>query len=480
MMDRRVFLGRAGLAAAAWIGGRGTADAADGRKPNIVVILADDLTPDGIHALGNAEVKTPNLDRLISRGTTFTQAHIQGSWTGAVCVASRTMLMTGLPVWRAQTAAKVAGAAGRTWPQLMREAGYATSFTGKWHVTGLRSESVFDRVVRETPGMPKDKKEWYGRPVEGQPDPFRSWDTAGGGFWEGGRHWSEVQADDGIELLRSGAQGGRPQFLYLAFNAPHDPRQAPKEYLDLYPPGSVATPPNFTAVNADAAAMQSGPTLRDEALAPTPRTPFAIQAHRREYYAIISHLDAQIGRVLDAIAAGGEADHTWIFFAADNGLAIGRHGLMGKQNMYAHSARVPLVVVGPGVPAGERRDAPVYMQDLMATALDLAGARAPEGMAFRSLRPLLADARAPGRQHIYSAYITGQRMVTDGSHKLVLYPAVPRALLFDLKADPLETKDLSGEPAMMPVMKRLFSAFRKLQAETGDVLDVAKAFPELG
>ncbi len=479
-MNRREFLGRTGMAAAALWAGRGGARAADGRKPNIVVILADDLTPDGIHALGNPEVLTPNIDRLIARGTTFSQAHIQGSWTGAVCVASRTMLMTGLPVWRAQTAAKAVAEAGRTWPQLMREAGYATAFTGKWHVPAFKPGTVFDRAVRETPGMPKDKKEWYGRPVEGQPDPFRPWDDTQGGFWEGGRHWSEVQADDGIELLSSGARGDKPHFLYLAFNAPHDPRQAPKKYLDLYPPGSVATPPNFVAVNPDAEAMQSGPKLRDEALAPTPRTPFAIQAHRREYYAIITHLDAQIGRVLDAIEASGEADNTWIFFAADNGLAIGRHGLMGKQNMYGHSARVPLVVAGPGVPRGERRDMPVYMQDLMATALDLAGARPPEGMAFRTLRPLLADARAPGRPHLYSAYITGQRMVTDGRHKLVLYPAVPRALLFDLHADPLETKDLAGEASSRPVMKKLFAAFLDLQKETGDALDVTAKFPDLG
>lgn len=477
-MNRRAFLGRTGMAAAALCAGRGAS--AGGGRPDIVVILADDLTPDGIHALGNPEVKTPNLDRLIARGTTFTQAHIQGSWTGAVCVASRTMLMTGLPVWRAQRATKALAEAGRTWPQLMRSAGYATSCTGKWHVPAFKPDAVFDRAVRETPGMPKDKKEWYGRPVEGQPDPFRPWDDTQGGFWEGGRHWSEVQADDGIDLLTSGARGDKPHCLYLAFNAPHDPRQAPKEYLDLYPPGSVATPPAFVAVNPDAEAMQSGPKLRDEALAPTPRTPFAIQTHRREYYAIITHLDAQIGRVLDAIERGGRADNTWIFFAADNGLAIGRHGLMGKQNMYEHSMRVPLVVAGPGVPKGERRDAPVYMQDLMATALDLAGAPAPEGMAFRSLRPLLADAKAAHRPHLYSAYITGQRMVTDGTHKLVLYPAVPRALLFDLKADPLETKDLAGDPASRPVMKKFFAAFLGLQKETGDALDVAAKFPDLG
>lgn len=475
-MNRRSFLGRTGMAMAALCSGRGSA--ADGRRPDIVVILADDLTPDGIHALGNPEVKTPNLDRLVARGTTFTRAHIQGSWTGAVCIASRTMLMTGLPVWRAQSATKALADAGRTWPQWMRSAGYATSFTGKWHVPAFKPDAVFDRAVHETPGMPKDKKEWYGRPVEGQPDPFVSWDPAQGGFWEGGRHWSEVQADDGIELLTAGARGDRPHCLYLAFNAPHDPRQAPKEYLDLYPPGSVATPPGFAEVNPDAQAMQSGPKLRDEALAPTPRTPFAIQAHRREYYAIISHLDAQIGRVLDAIERGG-ADNTWVFFAADNGLAIGRHGLMGKQNMYEHSMRVPLVVAGPGVPQGERRDAPVYMQDLMATALDLAGAPTPEGMAFRSLRPLLADAGAPHRPYLYSAYVTGQRMVTDGAHKLVLYPAVPKALLFDLKADPLETKDLAGDPSVRPILRSLFAALLELQKETGDALDVAAVYPGL-
>jgi choline-sulfatase len=452
--------------------------AAQDTRPNILVLLADDLAPDGIRAWGNREVHTPNLDRLVERGLSFVQAYIQGSWTPAVCIASRAMLMSGQPLWRAQAEVRTRARSQTTWPQLLRAAGYFTAATGKWHVPGAQPEQLFETTVRITAGMPRDERHWYGRPVEGQPDPFCPWDPTAGGYWQGGRHWSEVQADDAIELIRTASTGSRPWFLYIAFNAPHDPRQSPKEFVDLYPPDQLQLPSNFRPSHDPDDAIGLGPKLRDEQLAPFPRTPYAIRHHRREYYAIISHLDAQIGRILAALDATRPTRPTWIFFSSDNGLAVGRHGLMGKQNMYQHSIRVPMVVVGPGVPSNRVCRAPVYMQDLTATILELAGVGVPRDWYWQSLTPFFRDPDRRGRDALYGAYLTFQRMVTDGTWKLVLYPPVRQARLFNLAEDPDELHDRSDDPVARLHGQRLVRRLLELQKETGDDLDLTRAVPE--
>ncbi len=172
--------------------------------------------------------------------------------------------------------------------------------------------------------------------------------------------------------MKEATQREEPFFMYLAFNAPHDPRQSPQSYLDRYPVEQVSVPENFQPLYPFADAIGCGKGLRDERLAPFPRTPHAVQVHRREYYALITHMDAQIGRILESLQATGKADNTWIFFSADHGLAVGQHGLLGKQNMYDHSVRVPFMVVGPNVAADRRIDEPIYLQDVMPTTLELA------------------------------------------------------------------------------------------------------------
>ncbi len=119
-----------------------------------------------------------------------------------------------------------------------------------------------------------------------------------------------------------------------------------------------------------------------------------MQVNRREYYAIISHMDDQIGRILDHLEATGQADNTYIFFGADHGLSVGHHGLIGKQSLFDHSMRVPFMAVGPGIPAGKKLDTPIYVQDVMATSLQLAGAERPAHVQFKSLMPVLKDGSA--------------------------------------------------------------------------------------
>jgi choline-sulfatase len=450
-------------------------------KPNILFLFADDQCHETIRALGHTDIETPNLDRLVRRGATFNHAYNMGSWSGAVCVASRTMLVTGRTLWRANAIYNSTDRerqAGVLWPQLMAQAGYRTYFTGKWHIQ-TDAAKCFDVARHIRAGMPKTVPESYNRPLAGRPDPWSPFDPSLGGFWEGGRHWSEVVADDTVDFLREAKGSGKPFFIYAAFNAPHDPRQSPKEYVAKYPLDRIAVPKNFLPTYPHADAIGCSHKLRDENLAPMPRTELAVKTHRQEYYALITHLDAQIGRILDALEKSGRADNTWIFFTADHGLAVGHHGLFGKQNMYDHSLRVPFIVAGPGVKAGARLPAPIYLQDVMATALDLAGAPRPAHVEFHSLLPLLRGEPSPAaRETIYGAYLELQRAVIHDGWKLIAYPKAGVLRLYHLTEDPDEMTDLADVPQQVKRKRDLFGRLLALQRELEDKLDLGAAFPE--
>jgi choline-sulfatase len=250
--------------------------------------------------------------------------------------------------------------------------------------------------------------------------------------------------------------------------------------VERYPLNRIKVPKNFLPEYPHKDHIGNSAKLRDENLAPFPRTEHAVRVHRREYYALITHLDAQIGRILDALEASGQADNTWIFFTADHGLAVGHHGLFGKQNMYEHSVRVPFIVAGPGVAKGKSNAAPIYLQDVMATTLELAGAAKPDHVFFHSLLPLL-DGRQQRSPYpsIYGAYLDLQRSVTHDGWKLILYPTVKVARLYHLAADPGEMRDLAADPAHADRRRALFARFRDLQRELADPLDLAAAFPHL-
>jgi choline-sulfatase len=442
-------------------------------KPNILVLLTDDQAVETIRALGDIDIDTPNLDRLVARGTTFTHAYNMGSYSHAVCVASRTMLMTGRSLWDAQRIhanADEERAAGRLWPQLLARDGYRTYFTGKWHIPADATQA-FDRVSHVRPGMPKDTPAGYSRPVAGQPDPWSPSDPAFGGFWEGGTHWTEVTADDAVGFLTEAKTRPEPFFMYVAFNAPHDPRQSPQAYVDRYPLERVSLPQPFLGEYPHNEAMGAGRTLRDERLAPFPRTEHAVKVHRAEYYALVTHLDDHIGRVLAALDESGKADNTWIFITSDHGLAVGRHGLFGKQNMYEHSIRVPFVVVGPEVAAGRKIATPIYLQDMMATTLEIAAVEKPEHVFFQSLLPQLRSEEAlPRYREIYGAYLDRQRAVVHGGYKLISYPKVDAVRLYHLAQDPEETRDLAKDPGHQQVREDLEQRLRRLQQTMDDPL----------
>ncbi|MGJ8725021.1 MAG: sulfatase-like hydrolase/transferase [Roseibacillus sp.] len=455
-----------------------------GAKPNILFIFSDDQCHDSIAALGNAEVQTPHLDGLVREGTSFTNAYNMGAWNGAVCIASRTMILSGRSLWHAQALDNKEGAEGliergETWPQLMKAAGYGTYFSGKWH-TKAQPERIFDVVRHKRPGMPNQTKTGYRRPLADGSDPWDAADPKFEGFWKGGKHWSEVVADDAELFFEEAAKKEEPFFFYLAFNAPHDPRQAPQEYLDRYPADGMKVPASFLPQYPHMGAMgllgkEGKSVLRDENLAPLPRNEQMVQVHRREYYALISHMDTQIGRILAALEASGERDNTMIIFSADHGLGVGEHGLLGKQNMYEHSVKPPMVLVGPGIPANERREALVHLQDVLATTLELAEVERPGFVEFESLLPLAKGAAgARGREWMLGSYINAQRMIRVGDEKLIVYPRSETVRFFNLKSDPHEMKDLADDEGQKVRMGELLEQLKKELKALGDPLDLSE------
>ncbi len=451
--------------------------------PNILFIFADDQTFNGINRNGNDEVITPNLDRLCESGVTFTHAYNMGAWNGAVCVASRAMLNSGRFIWRAKELSDIKYSGikeqGKLWSQLMSENGYDTYMTGKWHVS-IPSDSVFMLTGHTRAGMPRTVPEAYNRPLSEKDTTWLPWHTKWGGYWEGGKHWSEVVADEAIGFIDSSLVRPGPFFIYAAFNAPHDPRQSPREYVEMYPLENISLPASFIPEYPYKDAMGCPATLRDERLAPFPRTPYSVKVHIQEYYAIITHMDQQIGRIIKHLEETGQDKNTYILFSADHGLGCGKHGLLGKQNMYDHSMRVPLIIAGPDIPRNEKRNIQVYLQDLMATSLDLAGIDKPEYIDFNSLLPAIKDPGLPGPYYsIYGAYMNLQRMIRTDRYKLIFYPNAGIYRLYDMINDPDELTDIAGNPDNINIIMDLSKYFQEQQDIMTDTLDMSRFYPDL-
>ena len=454
-----------------------------GDKPNILFIFSDDQTYLGINALGNPEVITPALDRMVESGVTFTHAYNMGAWGGAVCVASRSMLNTGRMLFRSKEAHDIKyrgyNDGNMLWSKMLEQSGYDTYMTGKWHVS-IGAKKIFNTVGTVRGGMPGTVPESYHRPLSEADTTWLPWHTKYGGFWEGGKHWSEIVADEAISFIDSSANSDNPFFMYVAFNAPHDPRQSPREYVEMYPLENISLPESFLEEYPYKVEMGCPPGLRDEMLAPFPRTDYSVRVHLQEYYAIITHMDQQIGRIIDHLKATGQDENTYILYSSDHGLGCGRHGLLGKQSMYDHSMRVPLLIIGPDIPENRKLEMQVYLQDLMATSLDLACVEKPEYVDFNSLMPLIdgSEKKSPYSE-IYGAYTNRQRMIRSGSYKLIFYPEAGVYRLYDMLNDPAEINDLAGLPEKIDVIKDLASRFRAQQISLGDTLDIVSRFPDI-
>jgi arylsulfatase A-like enzyme len=460
-INRRQMMGMMGAAAlAAAIPGPGLGADAGGR-PNILFILTDDQRFDTLGALNNPAVRTPNIDRLVRGGTSFTHCFIQGSRQGAVSICSRSMILTGRSLFRSPQ-----NPAARDelslWPAVFRDAGYTTWFAGKWH----------NAPWSLTRGFARGGSVFFGGMADHVKLPVQDFSPEGNyspaGRRPAGRFSCELFSDDAARFLE-GYREPNPFFMLISYMAPHDPRMAPAEYAAMYPPDSIELPGNFLPEHP----FDNGELkVRDEMLASFPRTGREIRQHIAGYYAMITHMDHHIGRVLDGLEKSGHAKNTIIIFAGDNGLAVGQHGLMGKQSMYDHSLRVPLVMSGPGIARGRTVDALVNLQDLFPTACELAGLPRPGTCESPSLAPLLAGSARAVRECVFGAYRDVQRMVRTDQYKLIVYPKVGRIQLFDMRADPLEKQDLSADPVHAQALARLKELLRQCQREAGDPLEL--------
>ena len=451
-------------------------------QPNILFFFTDDQRFDTIAALGNDEILTPNLDALVARGTAMTSAYIPGGTSGAVCMPSRAMLMTGRTLFHIEREGQDIPPDHVMLGECLQQAGYATFGTGKWHNgPAAYARSFTDGGEIMSGGM---NDHWNVPACDFHPDGdypqprelharFGSLRVRLNQRYDhvGRKHSSELFCDETIDFLRNRRPEGTPFFAYVSFMAPHDPREMPSEFLNLYDPDRITLPANFLPEHPfDNGALR----IRDELLAGFPRTEAEVRRHIADYYAMITHADAQIGRVLEALDEIGEADNTLIVFAGDNGLAVGRHGLMGKQSLYEHSIHVPLLFAGPGVPAGETRDAFCYLLDIFPTLCDLTGVDIPATVEGRSLAPVLQDAGAAIRERLIFAYTRIHRGARDGRHKLIEYAVDGKRTtqLFDLIDDPHERNNLADDPAHAGPLAALRTEMRRWRDEFDDTADV--------
>lgn len=440
-------------------------------RPNVLFVVADDLRWDAIGCAGNDVVRTPALDRLADRSCQFTRAYNMGSEHGAVCVPARGMIHSGRSLFRLDGPRGIP-VDDPTLPGQFSQAGYRTIGTGKWHnepesfnACFEDGRDVFFGGMANHWNVPVTDRHPLGEYPRDRPHPQDPGDTRGiQPFrqilerYSSGTHSSELFASAMIEELQAHHRGDddRPFFGYVAFTAPHDPRTAPGEYHLLYDPQEIQLPPNFEPEHPFDNGNLRG---RDEDLAGHPREPDEIRRHIADYYAIISHLDAQLSRLLDTLERIGVREETIVVFTADHGLAVGRHGLMGKQNVYEHSVRIPLLIDVPDGPEGETREAFTYHQDLFPTLCELADLPIPDGLEGHSLEPAIRERGNSVRDSVFTAFGSTQRAIRTDRYKLIenFVNGTRHTQLFDLYEDPHETTNLATAESNTETVERLRS-----------------------
>ena len=435
------------------------------QKLNVLFLFADDQRADTIAALGNPVIKTPNLDRLAHAGLAFDRAYMQGGMNAATCVPSRAMLLSGRNLFHISEKLTHDGKFDETWPAAFGRDGYTTFMTGKWH--------------NEPPSLPHSFQIARSVFASGMGNPLQLplSDLVAGKLTPshiGAKHSCAIFADEAIRFLKE--HKGGPFFAYVPFDAPHDPHIVPADFSFNYDPAQIPVPLNFLPQHPwDNGEMK----VRDEKLMTWPRTPAGVKAYLAEYYRYITYLDLQIGRILDALAASPYATNTIVVFSADSGVACGSHGLIGKQNVYEYdSVRVPLIISGPGIPAGQRTDAMCYLFDVFPTLGKLCGVTVPKGSEGIEFSATLRNPARPARSEMLFAYKNVQRGYRDERWKLIRYPQVDKTQLFDLQTDPQEATNLACLPQFAAKVAELTVRLKRQQQESGDTASLTVANPK--
>ena len=412
------------------------------KRPNILFILADDQSPFDLNIYNSSsKLSTPTLSRLAAEGMVFEGAYHMGAWVGAVCTASRTMLMTGRSLWKLPHQSNPNNGNHALVPKNLEENSMAAIFNRAGYATMRTCKSGNSY-------QPANKKFTINK---------ESVSRAGND--ENGSAWHAEQVLDYLKD-REASKEEAPFLIYFGFSHPHDPRNGKAGLLEKYGATNHTDPHKVPFVNAKQPALPSNylaahpffhghPQLRDEDMVSgvwKNRDEGTIRNELGREFACSENIDDQIGRVLKRLEEMGELDNTYIFYTADHGIAIGRHGLMGKQNLYEHSWRVPFLVKGPGIKAGRRVAGNIYLMDVLPTFCDLAGIEQPGTIDALSFKSVLFGQKQQIRDTMYGVYSggakPGMRAVRKGDWKLIKYDTmdgtVRETQLFNLKANPHE------------------------------------------
>ena len=451
----------------------------DMKKPNIVVLFTDDQRYDTIRALGNQEIITPNIDRLVERGTAFTHAHIPGGTIGAVCMPSRAMLNTGRTLFQIQEQGQSIPENHKLMGEYFKENGYETFGTGKWH-NGSKAyarsftdgDNIFFGGMHDhwcVPVHSFDPNGCYNKRLKKTADYFHSnkADVFTADKIHAGEHSTDFLAEGLLKFL-DGAHSDKPFYAYTAFLAPHDPRTMPDRFREMYNAKDISLPKNFQDYHH---IEYDNVNCRDEILAPYPRTESNTKEQIAEYYAMISHLDYQVGRVIDKLEEKGIIDNTIIILAGDNGLALGQHGLFGKQSLYDHSIRVPLIFSGPGIEKGKTKDSLVFLSDIFPTLCDLLGFEIPKSVNSKSFIKVLSGEEEKARDYLYLAYKDKIRGIKKDDYKYIEHRHEGKRTqsMFDLKNDPFEMANLCGNAKYTEIQKELEDLMKQEALVSGEM-----------
>ena len=443
-------------------------------KTNVLFILTDDQQFDAVSAFGNDQIQTPELDRLVKEGVSFSRAYIMGGDQPAVCCPSRAMIHTGRSLYRLGcTPRGYITENTETIAETFRKAGYRTFAAGKQHNgPGAVARGFTDASKLLFAGM--------GHHMRLKVHDF---DPAGRYTAEHGKvvrqFSSEMFTDAALDFINK-KDNEEPFMMYLAYTVPHDPVMAPDEYTARYDPDKIRLNPTFQPSHPFDASpdgdrvrpMQSSDECASDAVVKFHKWPIDEKEMKRlvaGYYAMITHVDNQIGRVRKKLEETGQWENTIVVFAGDNGIAMGRHGCYHKQTSHDHDVHVPLIIKGPGIPRGESRNAMVYLFDIYPTLCGLTGLDTPSTIEGKSLIPVLKGNDDAGRDVLYHGYAQNWRAVYDGKYRYLAYAGIDagtgtfskKNLLYDLEADPIELNDLSGDPHFKDEINRLESLLWK-------------------
>ncbi len=437
-------------------------DAASQRPPNVLLIAIDDLN-DWVGVLGgHPHAITPNIDRLAARGALFTSAHTQAP----LCGPSRASIMSGL---RPSTTG-IYGQINddqlrdahpvlnnlRFLPEYFADHGYHTMGVGKlFHQHA--PDGVFAESGGREPGFGPFPEERFHWEREGT-------STDWGSFPEADSLMPDYRSATWASA-RLAAEYGEPFFLAVGFLRPHVPWYAPPTWFDKHPIDSLALPSyradDLNDVSATALAMATVP--------PMPTTDWAIAAGQWEaivqaYLASVSFVDAQVGRVLDALDASGHADDTIVVLFSDHGYHIGEKGRFAKHSLWEPATRVPLVVAGPGVPGGVRVPAAVELLDVYPTLVDLAGLPENDSNEGESLRSVITVSDDEDADVAITTYGRQNHGLRAGALRYIRYEDGSEEL-YDLDLDPEEWTNLAPDPRYRHVMDSLAQRLPARDAE---------------